>query len=153
MTGLPLTNPFLLDTTSTRRKTNHDWTSVYGPDEYDYSLEDPLIPCDPIVYSSSSGTSSSSPASSSVSPPCRAASPTYCPSSPTHSPTSDLGYHGRFSTPGPDHVILESIDEHKFSISRAALVRTRSVHFTISQGCHSAYPQRVLQEHVQLTIA
>lgn len=119
-------------------KRNHGWTSKYGPDDYDYSLENPLSPVDPIYCPTSPQYRPSSPpyrlvspAYCPASPTCPPASPGYAPTSPAHpvSPTffsvSRFGYNGRFHTPCPDHVVLESSDECKFYISRALLAQAR----------------------------
>jgi hypothetical protein len=39
----------------------------------------------------------------------------------------DLGFGGRFSTCKPDHVVLETLDGTKLSISKSALSHSRSV--------------------------
>jgi hypothetical protein len=125
--------------TDKSRLTNHDWTSVYGPDDYDYSAEEPLIPVDPTYCPA---TPEYRPPSS----PYRLVSPAYCPASPLYPPASPsfpptspnyrpgsptfssnckVGYNGRFHTPCPDHVVLESSDEYEFYISRALLAQAR----------------------------
>jgi hypothetical protein len=124
-------------------ETTHNWTSVYGPDDYDYSPDDPLIPIDPMYCPTSAQYQPSS-------SPYRLVSPTYCPpssvhpsaspmypsASPGYAPTSRpvsptfssvgrLGYNGRFHTRCQGHVVLESSDEYLFCISRALLTQAR----------------------------
>jgi len=132
MKGQHPSSHVLVGATDKSRHTDHDWTSVYGPEDYDYSPEDPLIPVDPMYCPATpeyrpcaSPYRSASPAYCPASPIYTPASPDYRPMSPNFSSNSKLGYTGRFHTPCPDHVLLESSDEYKFYISRALLSQAR----------------------------
>jgi len=117
--------------TSTSRQASHNWITAYGPDDTEYSPGDPLIPAALMTCSTAPVNQRAAfpflPASS--------ASASMFPTPPAlifrslaslaSSPFGEMGYKGRFNTPGPDHVVLESSDEHKFSISRSALTLTR----------------------------
>jgi hypothetical protein len=46
---------------------------------------------------------------------------------PVHPDQATLGYQGRFTVWTPDHVVLESEDDFKLSISKAALIHSRQV--------------------------
>lgn len=41
----------------------------------------------------------------------------------------ELGFGGRFHTWTPDHVVLETLDETRLSISKSALCHSRSVFY------------------------
>jgi hypothetical protein len=124
---------------NTSPQTNHHWTTVYGPDDYDYSPEDTLIPADPTYCPATPEYRPSSSPYRSASPAYFPASPVYAPASPAHVSTSPdyrpvspifssnckFGYNGRFHKPCRNHVVLESSDEYKFYISRALLAQAR----------------------------
>jgi hypothetical protein len=117
--------------TSTSRQATHNWITADGPDDSKYSPGDPLIPAALMTCSTvpvnDRAAFPSLPASSASSSMFPTPAPLIFRSlaSLASSPFGEMGYKGRFNTPGPNHVVLESSDGHKFSISRRALTLAR----------------------------
>jgi len=59
----------------------------------------------------------------------------------------DLGFGGRFHTWTPDHVVLETLEETRLSISKSALCHSRSVVLRDGQS-QQLRTQSILQRHV-----